>query len=105
MSNEQILKKAFTRAVENGWLKDSPIQIVGMNEKLIREKEYVKYIFSHSFAKAFATYIYSTEHRKRFLAPNYDYDSKEEAITHIQFDFLMEMVVEEDRLKYIAKFL
>ena len=95
MTNEQILKKAIEKAVKNGY--DFQINLKLINDmslwRDIVKENLFPIIFSNSFAKAFWGYgdiaclcwCGETDHMWQ---------------AHIQ-----QMVVEEDRLKYIEKFL
>jgi len=94
MSNEQILKKAIDKAVKNGWTDNK-----GLTDKCIElfsdMEAYHSIIFSHDFAKAFwgediignaAMFFNGTD------KPAWQY--------HLQ-----QMVLEEQPLKYLEKFL
>jgi len=83
MSNEEILKKAISKAVENGWEYSFTEEEI---DKLI--KGYQSFIFSHSFAKAFWGKRYSEETK----VERWQY--------HLQ-----NIVLEKEPLKYIEKFL
>jgi len=90
MTNEQILKKAIEKALNNGWCKEN----ISFNP---RNGAYAM-IFSHDFAKAFwgekeinTTYQYVGNWQDVFL-PAWQY--------HLQL-----MVLEKDPIKYLEKFI
>ena len=91
MTNEQILKKAVEKAINSGYE-----FIVSMSEgkrlawTLAQHKLYYKLIFSHDFAKAFWSTNNQLLHVENKNAWNY----------HLQ-----QMVIEEEPLKYLEKFL
>ena len=110
MTNKQILKKAIEKAVKNGWkigdynfatqfaLNDYP--------KDMRSQYFI--IFSHDFAKAF----WGKEEHQYHLDDDYDYEWCEECgklhsehSEHCWQYHLQQMVLEEEPLKYIEKFL
>jgi len=101
MTNEQILKKAIEKAINNGWegfnfvyasqgITKDPDEIIMAIDSI--ETEYgvdgtIQIIFSHDFAKAFWG------------------EGKLTADTYIWQQRLIEMVLDEEPLKYIEKFL
>ena len=103
MKNEQILKKAIEKAMSNGYKNDSVIKHDGSIEWLKRDETisessmgcqislnlYTRIIFSHSFAKAF------------WGKGKPDTRTGEELW---QYN-LQQMVLEEEPLKYLQKFL
>ena len=101
MKDEQILKKAVEKAVENGWDYSFTKEEI---DKLI--KGYQSFIFSHSFAKAFwgKEDIYDEDgmpREKNGCFP--EYTGSNEGLwwkVHLQ-----QMVLEEQPLKYIEKWL
>jgi len=111
MTNETILKKAIEKAVKNGWLKDDKVKIetyalrlptIMLNHNMKGEKFLTAYeiIFSHDFAKAF----WGEEWKEgdcikqpadeMFLKPPLRWQY------HLQ-----QMVLEENPIKYLEKFL
>lgn len=108
MTNEEILKKAIEKAGKNGWKipKDWKYQI-SRSYKMFSSLIVPAVIFSHDFAKAFARYIYETEQHQRFL--NLEELPKAtpvaEIINMIYPEFLMEIVLKKEPLKYLEKFL
>ena len=102
MNNEQILKKVIEKAVKNGynyeWLKHDQAY-----------RRYYELIFSHSFAKAF----WFCEHElEDYLGGSYREKCKKcKATTCLGTRFsdwrnyLQQMVLEEEPLKYLEKFL
>ena len=118
MTNEQILKKAIRKAVKNGWNASNNWHLVpkaSYGDKCIRvdmitldgeygcaikvdefSKEYYVLVFSHDFAKAFwGEELTETERNKRM-----NYDDIKRWKHHLQA-----MVLEEEPLKYLEKFL
>lgn len=99
MTDEQILKKAIEKALANGWeIEDAmsfdssqtPTQWASVLYVGTR-KTYYKIIFSHSFAKAFWGEERKTK-GKWFVGEMWQ--------LHLQ-----QLVLEEEPLKYIEKFL
>ena len=104
MSNEQILKKSIEKAVKNGWNEGSLIdwslnweQIANSDERI-----YHSFLFSHDFAKAFWG-----EEIDNF--PIRNTDNQEEVLgtytTERWKGHIVKMVLEEEPIKYIEKFL
>lgn len=99
MTNEEILKKALLKATYNGM----PASISAMNKtmnELIEEDTYYSLIFSHSFAKAFWG--------EELLYVDDDPGTGEYPKTYgpIAWQFhLQQMVLEEDPIKYLEKFI
>jgi len=95
MPNEQILKKAIEKAVENGW---DPTLYRDVFDNWVGDgldDEYYIIIFSHSFAKA-------------FWGEEKIHDDKFVMIEGMQTAWkyhLQQMVLEEQPLKYIEKWL
>ena len=97
MTNEQILKKAIEKAKKNGWETD----IISVNPGYESS-----FIFSHDFAKAF----WGEEHYDEYV-----WVKKEllkcrggaiPIMEHSVWQYhLQQMVLVEDKLKYIEKFL
>jgi len=114
MKTEEILKKAIEKAIENGW--NPPFIIINNEIKITRgfifhrEMVCILYkdsyypievlIFSHSFAKAFWGDRYMTPEEEdkevglnqTVIMPRWQY--------HLQ-----KMVLEEDPIKYLEKYL
>ena len=95
MSNEQILKKAIEKAVENGWKPEDldTMAILDLSiPHFIKSTRYYQFIFRNDFAKAF----WGEE------LIHYDKIGKSVPtwITHI-----IVMVQKEEPLKYIEKFI
>lgn len=94
-TNEQILKKAIEKAVKSGWngLFDYS-DLKNWCKEAIKEGVDYRVIFSHSFAKAF-------------------WGAKDEGTTYkgdiVEWEswqrHLAEMVLEEDPLQYLTRFL
>lgn len=107
MKNEEILKKAIEKAVENGLVGD--IQAYEEDIKVANDflTDYAfKLIFSHSFAKAFwgeaKTKFYEL---LGFEVDSWNYQNNEpNRILDWQYH-LSHMVLEEEPLKYLEKFL
>jgi len=104
MTNEQILKKAIEKAVKGGYfISDDKIPgyLITVNCN-----HYYRLIFSHDFAKAF----WGTDcvSRKEILLAKqpilkYFYSNRDKIY---EWEYhLQQMVLEEDKLKYIEKFL
>ena len=79
MSNEQILKQAISKAVENGYSFNGSKDVGVLYGAFGADYKYEALIFSHSFAKAFFGVEWENS--------------------------LMSMVRREEPLKYIEKFL
>jgi len=109
MTNEQILKKAIEKAVKNGWEAWNTQEGYYTIEILIRERRYYSIIFSHDFARAFwgdgkrnEEYIdYATK------KPVYSYQISGNNWSYLKRwqHHLQQMVLEEEPLKYLEKFL
>ena len=99
LSNEQILKKAIEKAGNNGnkycaYIFKHWKQIDNLNDFRVWEgRNYFSTIFSHDFAKAF----WGERDKKRWPVDRIEYTPWEK---HLQ-----QMVLEEEPLKYIEKFL
>ena len=120
MKPEQILKKAIEKAIENGYKPDGMLGAVLSGElgigldpniynHLVADRQYLIYIFSHDFAKAFwGEEIESGVANLEAYTRSGD-DGTESALAFEElksWEFhLQQMAVEEDRLKYIEKFL
>ena len=103
MNNETILKQAIEKAVHNGYEpEERETQNVTVSH-YYDSKEWYADIFSHDFAKAF----WKDEPRKMYLVKTEDVgigsvtvDGGEAWKAHLQ-----QMVLEEEPLKYLEKFL
>lgn len=95
MSNKKILKKAFTKANFKGGLYDLEFQ---EDAEIFDDTDYYWAIFSHEFAKAFwgekDWRNQSAEDRAKMQPP----------IGVWQYH-LQQMVLEEDPIKYLEKYL
>ena len=92
MTNEQILKKAINKAVKNGWDKTLYQDILDKFVGDGLDDEYYTFIFSHDFAKAF----WGKE----------EWTDDEYGLKIIAWQqHLQQMVLEEEPLEYIEKFL
>jgi len=111
MTNEQILQKAIEKAVENGYefgkvlLKDP--EVVGT---FMEWREYYRIIFHLDFAKAFWGEEEITIARDDALVVGGNVDELGKNTTvEIQLlawqHYLQQLVLEEEPLKYLAKFL
>lgn len=96
MSSKEILKKSIEKAISNGYVEDiTNYELEGYQPHLY--KNYYRVIFSHDFAKAFFKFGY-------FI--HYDWDSeRREAIDAEWKHHLMQMVLQEEPLEYLEKFL
>jgi len=125
MTKKEILRKAIEKAVKNGFNEGRSFGVyVGemLNGEVFNEKGeitehripyYFQIIFSHSFAKAFVKHI-QKEKLAMFLELLGDY-KRDDSITPnlneawelgiVVRNFLQQMVIEEEPLKYLAKFL
>ncbi len=98
MKNEDILRKAIDKAINNGWEdgKEMILDDIELHSEYYTSYEvYSTWIFSHDFAKAF----WGKE-------KVYKYDS----LGWIKFveiwqQHLQQMVLEEEPLKYLERFL
>ena len=120
MTNEQILKKAIEKAVKGGYPKD-PFHLY--DDKLIRTtllgtRTYYADIFSHSFAKAFwgeellrwgqtrEEYIKEALGKHLYSKHSWagEFWDREDKMVAWAFH-LQQMVLEEEPLKYLERFL
>ena len=86
MKDEQILKQAISKAVENGWKNPHP--------KVVWLQFYYNDIFSHSFAKAFWKHPKECKVGEPLCSNHAPWQA-----------YLQKMVLEEEPLKYIEKFI
>ena len=113
MTNEQILKKAIEKANKNGYKWTFTVidgAFVNIESGICICTE--KIIFSHDFAKAFAKYILKEKPKDaKWLGEiswNYlfgKFSRPQNKLERIKRVFLINMVLKEDKLKYIKKFL
>jgi len=102
MTNEEILKKAIKKAINNGWkegkwwLKEFG-DIDNINQVPLSEIHFL--LFKHNFAKTFWG-----EKESEYKMKNWDdkehYYNQKDWIFHLQ-----QMVLEKEPLKYLEKFL
>ena len=93
MTNKQILKKAIEKAFENGWKDGQKFLDSWFNGGIFMKEWTPMVIFSHDFAKAFWG-----EENKCEAFPGFS--------TKLCWQYhLRQMVLEEEPLKYLAKFL
>lgn len=100
MTNEQILKKAIEKAVKGGFV-NGKVWLLHNCELMpkIRYDEHFKIIFSHDFAKAFWG--------EQWVSANgveIDQFTPEPILRHWQYH-LQQMVLREEPLKYLERFL
>ena len=100
MKNEQILEKAIKKAIKNGWKKRFifcddwvPCEVEEPSKGILRTARDI--IFSHDFAKAFWAGNAITG-----ICKHGDYQEMKVWQYHLQ-----QMVLEEEPLKYLEKFL
>jgi len=112
MKNEEILRKAIEKAVKNGWNFNYDRNELLKNCKKSLESPFYEYgspryfsiIFSHSFAKAFWGEDEYESNFSDILKP--DFDGKlEEKIKRGWHYHLQQLVLQENPLEYIKKFL
>ncbi|HEC64586.1 MAG TPA: hypothetical protein ENI23_04780 [bacterium] len=96
MTDEQILKKAIEKAEKNGF----DITLVGDIQPYDDYRVYEHIIFSHDFAKAFWKDEICRFGKECPMYPEKDCAEAPGWEQHLKW-----MVSEEDRLKYIEKFL
>lgn len=94
LSNEEILKKAFKKARDNGWEQTFWYQWSEQAwEDYANNDEHLMWIFKHDFAKAF---FGTKEH----------VCGSEECDAYYDWEWeLQRMITEEEPLKYLEKFL
>ena len=111
MTNEQILKKSIEKVVKNGWRdeswEDKPKDISGYYNWLIKTRRINDVIFSQDFAKHLwgeKEYTFLTIDREG--GEKLDIDFHGARIPNVTWQYhLQQMVLEEEPLKYIEKFL
>ena len=114
MTNEQILKKAIEKIIKNGWKgywegmpeAGLPCEAHSMESE---ETCVYKIIFSHDFAKAFVKYIITDTYLILQLFGDSDEIQKFQKAGILEDiakeKFLQQMVLEENPLSYIEKYL
>lgn len=111
MTNAEILKKAIEKAVEGGYVLPYGISHYGVMEWEydINEKANNNYIviFSHDFAKAFfGEGYYRYGDTGLVKTSEHSHDRTVLMSTEKEWEYhLQQMVLEEDPLKYLEKFL
>jgi len=124
MKNEKILKKAIEKAIKNGWKfgnyfleelfeEDGEWELYDLESTLkVGYGQTIWFIFSHDFAKAFwknnGNSIISgvdLHTRKRSGEDKYYIEDSNGAMTISWQYYLQVMVLEEDKIKYLEKFL
>jgi hypothetical protein len=100
MTNEEILKKAIEKAVRNGWKETFFSDYDAIDWHLFnRSLDYLKFIFSHDFARAFWGKDYMEA-----INENGSWEEIFPLIESWQYH-LQQMVLEENPIKYLEKFL
>lgn len=100
MTNEQILKKAIEKANKNGYkAKGWEFQLDSI-DALLKSKTYFILIFSHDFAKAFWGEEEVYDDNNVEPGTGGDYYVRPKWQIHLQ-----QMVLEEQPLQYLKKFL
>lgn len=106
MKDEEILKKAVGKAVGNGM--EAPFNVefwdrFDMNNFWLDPgRTYFRIIFSHDFAKAFWK---DAEHYCWYCGDSYCTRNKDDKPLYGWQIHLIDMVLEEEPLKYLEKFL
>ena len=102
MKNEEILRKAIEKAIKNGFRWNHPLGLSWSLWAISRDIYTV--IFSHDFAKAFfgeeIKSLYKTSEMRKALNEEILICKKPAWQLHLQ-----QMVLEEEPLKYLEKFL
>lgn len=105
MTDKQILKKAIEKAVKNGYIFDYTKKYWSESlwHKLQFQGYYERFIFNHGFAKAF----FGDGFNKITVVPEqYDYYHTDCHLIDKDWKFhLQQLVLEEDPIKYLEKFL
>lgn len=102
MKNEQILKKVIEKALNNGWNKKN----ITFNPK----SGCCDMIFSHKFAKAFwgkqrVSFQFDSKKREYYYKYWTEKFGKDHGLKPAWKYFLQQMVLEEDPIKYLERFL
>ena len=108
MTNEQILKKAISKAVKNGW-NYKPYWHLGITglawgDIARNESQHIHIIFSHDFAKAFLNIKLNPLHRSPTHHGRYACVVCREENERWK-KFLQQMVISRDPIKYLERFL
>lgn len=107
MNNIKILKKAVIKAVENGWEEGKEIMLDNMelcSGYYANYDVYSSFIFSHSFAKAFWGETICNKFPD--IICNYDHSLFVEMTKAPIYKYhLQQMVIEEEPLKYLERFI
>ena len=115
MDNETILKKAIEKAVKGGWEAEHWAKGIMCECNIITTRyNYYKFIFLHSFAKAFwskrnlwlCDNCEHTEYREREILCRKCKGEGEMNYKGYEYQYhLQQMVLEKEPLKYLEKFL
>lgn len=105
MKDEEILKKAIEKAVKSGYWKEQnnwndlskDSTRLEICKSWLSDEKYLQIIFSRSFAKSFWG-------EKEVLSYN-DVGGMDDEYMPAYLFYLQQMVLEEDKLKYLEKFL
>lgn len=108
MKDEEILKKAYDKAMENGWDKKAYLVATSfLLEKGLASNTFMIFIFSHDFAKT----IWGEQRVERCKKCKKDNDERKWAgckncklIRGWQFH-LQQLVLQEEPLKYLKQFI
>ena len=101
MTNEQILKKAYSKAVINGWdVKAYTVASEFLAQKGLASDTFMIFIFSHDFAKHLWI-----GYKKCESCNDRHYDVETGLIEFPYLFHLQEMVKEEDPIKYLEKYI
>lgn len=105
MNNEEILRKAIEKAIKNGYPPTWGYPMFNLEGKMVSPDYNV--IYSHDFAKAFfggQDYDYYIEDIHAFSKS--DLDLKEGRVRGKAWQYhLQQMVITEDPIKYLEKYL
>jgi len=102
MSKEEILKAAIEKAEVNGWREPGRQTQNVTWDQILESGEYYVDIFSHDFAKAF--WKDDDEHSEGWELYSREHDISTRGNFAWQYH-LQQLALEEDRLKYLEKFL
>lgn len=110
MNKEETLKRIIEKAVKNGFITDIDDSSLCFYTIYIASKEYYNLIFSHDFAKAF----WKSEDKRIKVGVQYNSTmgllksrgmlEGSSNLEEWQY-YLQQMVLEEDPIKYLSKFL
>ena len=100
MTDKEVLQKAIEIAIENGWVLrpylKPRVPSIEVIDSMIKTKRYMVDVFSHDFAKAFWDEDTRPAYLKRNETPKYNYEWEYN---------LMMMVLEENPIDYLRKFI